>query len=233
MADSEPKATKIPNWTSFLNDNGTTPVVSELDPSNITSYSTQNLEAGALPGLGSGAVKVQNTSSSASTPAAVGTLTTGEGSSQQGTQALPADPTQSQVNIMLSQAGLPANKPLTKQPQDAGLTLGTNASQVEQTLSQPQSSLDLANASTQLQSQSESTQSQAGLSQPLGLLDQPAQGSLAQGGPGAVGLPDDWDWESYLQLNPDVAAAISHDPASAEGHWQEWGRFEDRQYKVT
>ncbi|KAL3147090.1 hypothetical protein ABBQ38_015050 [Trebouxia sp. C0009 RCD-2024] len=224
--DSEPTATKVPNWTNFLNDNGTTPVLSELDPIKPASSSLQNLgAAGALSELGSGAAEAQDTSSSSSTSATVGALAAEEGSSQHGTMALPADPTQSQANTMLSQAGLPANQPhsTTKQPQtDSGF-----ASHVEQTLSQTDSTSSLGLiSSAQLQSQTESSQS-------LGLLDKLAQGSLAQGGPGGAGLPEDWDWETYLQLNPDVAAAQMHDPASAAQHWQDWGRFENRQYKVS
>lgn len=221
--------TKVPNWTNFLNDNGTTPVLSELDPIKPASSSIQHMgAAGALAELGSGAAEAQNASSSSSIPSTVGTLAAGEGSSQLGTMALPADPTQSQANTMLSQAGLPANQPhsTTNQPQDSAF-----ATQVEQTLSQPNSTSSLGLiSSTQLQSQTESSQS-------LGLLDKLAQGSLAQGSlaqgeSGAAGLPEDWDWESYLQLNPDVAAASNQDAASAGRHWQDWGRFENRQYKV-
>lgn len=193
-AGSEPKATKVPNWTSFLNDNGTTPVVSPLPvASNLSS--TNNLGMTSLPATGTTAAGTQHTSSSPSHTAE--TLASGARSSQPGTKASLADPTQSQASAMLSQAGL---------PQSTGDTVP--------------------------QSQTERNRSQAGLSQSLGSSDKSAQ-SQTGAGSSSQGMPDDWDWETYLKLNPDVAEAVGGDANSARQHWQEWGRLEQRSYKVV
>ena len=194
FADSEPKATKAPNWTSFLNENGTTPVVSSVPvASSSSSSSASTLGVSSLPGAGSGAAETQHASSSSSSSSplhAADTLATDARSSQQGTKASPADPTQSQTSSMLSQAGL------------------------------PQSTVD--------------TVPEAGLNQPLGLSDKSAQSSQTGAKSSSPeGVPDDWDWETYLHLNPDVAAAYGQDPTSARQHWQEWGQREQRRYKVV
>ena len=110
---------------------------------------------------------------------------------------------------MLSQAGLPQStdgsmpQADTEQAQLQGIVVDTNASQTNQ------------------------GQSQAGLSASLGSSDLSSKTDTSPGD-----LPDDWDWESYLQLNPDVAAAVGQDPAAARQHWQKWGQLEQRPYKV-
>ena len=197
-AGLQPKATKVPNWTSFLNDNGTTPVVSPLPVASNSSSSASAATLGttSMPATGSTAAGTQHTSSSPLHAAE--TLASGARSSQLGTKASPADPTQSQASAMLSQAGL------------------------------PQSTGD-----TTPQSQTESGRSPAGLSQSLGSSDKSAQLSQTGARPSSQGMPDDWDWETYLKLNPDVAKAVGRDANSARQHWQEWGRREERRYKVV
>ena len=150
---------------------------------------------------------------------------------------------------MLSQAGLPkhtANMPYSGSdlPQELGLvqtspTLEGNAAQAQQSQSDSSKSLGSSSGSTETTlsgtdlSQTELGQPQAGLSQALGLPEDVAQPSQTAVRSMAEGLPDDWDWESYLQLNPDVAAAVGNDPESAGLHWQEWGQVEKRPYKVA
>ena len=48
----------------------------------------------------------------------------------------------------------------------------------------------------------------------------------------AEDIPEDWTWSKYLQLTPDVAAAVGESPEAALLHWRDWGRAERRPYKV-
>lgn len=144
---------------------------------------------------------------------------------------------------MLSQAGLlqtSGDMPHAdnNQPQTLGHVSGSDSSQTTPGQGQGQSNsgqaLGASGSSSELQNKTDSSQSQAGHSQSLALSDEPGAAQSSQPGARsrAEGLPDDWDWESYIQLNPDVAAAGHRDPASAQQHWQEWGQFEKRRYKV-
>lgn len=137
---------------------------------------------------------------------------------------------------MLSQAGLPQKtddsvpQSDTEQPQLQGIVIDTDASQTSQVQSQasPSQSLGFSHSSLQQSaSQTEAGRSQAGLSASLGSSDLSSETDASP-----EDVPDDWDWESYLQLNPDVAAAVGQDPASARQHWQKWGQLEQRPYKV-
>ena len=198
---------KVPNWTSFLKDNGTTPVLSP-PPQDKSSSSSHTPGVSTLPQSGLVSTIGQNFTSAADS---VGS-TAGWGAAQQGTKPIPADPTQSQAGIMLSQAGLPTDST------DSAKS-GTASSQ------------DLNSKGSDL-SHTELGQSQAGTSQTLGLPDDLKQSAQTGVRSMAEGLPDDWDWEGYLQLNPDVAAAVGNDPDSAGLHWREWGQLEKRSYKV-
>ena len=112
---------------------------------------------------------------------------------------------------------------------------GTDLSQTDLGLSQAETGTDLSQSGlgmTQLGtdlSQSELGQPQAGSTESLGLHSSLPQSTSR---PMTEGLPDDWDWEFYLQLNPDVATAVGSDPDSARLHWQQWGHGEKRTYKV-
>ncbi len=88
----------------------------------------------------------------------------------------------------------------------------------------------LASATTQTDSsQTEAKQSQTDATESLGTktweLESPE--SLQ-----AQGLPEDWYWVTYLQMNQDVASAVGRDAASAKMHYQKWGKEEGRPYKV-
>ncbi len=88
----------------------------------------------------------------------------------------------------------------------------------------------LASTTTQTHSsQTEARQSQTGSAQSLGTqtweLESPE--SLK-----AQGLPEDWYWVTYLQMNQDVASAVGRDAASAKMHYEKWGKEEGRPYKV-
>lgn len=115
---------------------------------------------------------------------------------------------------------------------------GTKASPVDPTQFQANAMLSQAGLPQKTgnavpQSQTESGRPHAGLSQSLGLSDMSAQSSQTGAKSSPDGIPEDWDWQTYLQLNPDVAAALGQDPASAKQHWQDWGRLEKRRYKVV
>ena len=236
------KATKMPNWTSFLNDNGTTSQL-PLPVQNKSSASSHNLGVSALPQSGSALTQTQNSPSSSSSSAQRVEASAG---SQQAAKATPADPTQSQANIMLSQAGLPkhtADMQGSDLPQELGLVqvspaMEDGATQPRQAQTNSSMSLGSSSGSTETTlsgtdlSRTELGQSQAGLSQSLGLPEDVVQSSQTGVRSMSEGLPDDWDWESYLQLNPDVAAAVGNDPESAGLHWREWGELEKRPYKV-
>ena len=91
-----------------------------------------------------------------------------------------------------------------------------------------QADLDVSQTGTDV-SKSELGEAQAGFSKSLGRttgLSPSRFESLPQN------LPEDWDWESYLRLNPDVATAVGSDAESASLHWQQWGHTEKRPYKV-
>ncbi len=88
----------------------------------------------------------------------------------------------------------------------------------------------LASTTTQTDSsQTKAKQSQTGATESLGTktweLESPE--SLQ-----AQGLPEDWYWVTYLQMNQDVASVVGRDAASAKMHYQKWGKEEGRPYKV-
>lgn len=92
-----------------------------------------------------------------------------------------------------------------------------------------QADLDVSQTGTDV-SKSELGEAQAGFSKSLGRttsLSPLRFESLPQN------LPEDWDWESYLRLNPDVATAVGSDAESASLHWQQWGHIEKRPYKAS
>jgi len=47
-------------------------------------------------------------------------------------------------------------------------------------------------------------------------------------------LPDDFDWQTYLHLNPDLSPEIFHNQRATLRHYFEFGRFESslRAYKI-
>lgn len=210
-------------------------VSSGLLSGKLTSPSNQTSGVSALSKPGSGAAEAQHTSS----PSALHTaeaLASGASTSQQGTKASPAGPTQSQALSMLFQAGLPKStddsvpQSDTEQPQLQGIVIDTDASQTTQGQSQSSPSQSLGSSHSSLgqsASQTEASRSQASLSPSLGSSDLSSKSDTSP-----EDLPDDWNWESYLHLNPDVAAAVGQDPASARQHWQKWGQLEQRPYKV-
>jgi len=70
-------------------------------------------------------------------------------------------------------------------------------------------------------------------STPLSRLSTPPADSGAQAAQNrAQGLPDTFDAGAYLQLNPDVAAAVASGKTTAVQHWLEFGRNEGRKYSL-
>lgn len=109
---------------------------------------------------------------------------------------------------------------------------GNDLAQADLGLSSADASEDtLASTTTQTDSsQNKASQSQTGSTESLGTqtweLESPE--SLQ-----AQGLPGDWYWVTYLQMNQDVASAVGRDAASAKTHYQKWGKEEGRPYKVS
>lgn len=69
-------------------------------------------------------------------------------------------------------------------------------------------------------------------------LDSSSQGSYSSRKSGQQqvaqdGLPVDWDWQTYLALNPDVDIGEGHSEAAAILHWRVWGQAEKRPYKAS
>lgn len=171
---------------------------------------------------------------------------TNEYSSQQSSNVIqPETNKQAMTQQGITQQGLTQGSNQTEQ----GITLSqTDTSGLANRLDMPYSGNDLAQAdhglssanasegtlaSTTLQtdsSQNLASQSQTGSTQSLGTatweLESPE--SLQ-----AQGLPEDWYWVTYLQMNQDVAAAVGRDAASAKLHYLKWGKEEGRPYKVS
>ncbi|DBA73500.1 TPA: hypothetical protein ACH3X1_011526 [Trebouxia sp. C0004] len=109
---------------------------------------------------------------------------------------------------------------------------GNDSAQADLSLSSADASeATLASTTTQTDSsQNKASQSQTGSTESVGTqtweLESPE--SLQ-----AQGLPEDWYWVTYLQMNQDVASAVGRDAASAKMHYHKWGKEEGRPYKVS
>ena len=149
---------------------------------------------------------------------------TQQGITQQGLTQQGSD--QTEQGITLSQTATSGSANRVDMPYS-----GSDLAQADLGLSSADAS-EGTRASTTTQtdsSQTEAKQSQTGATESLGTktweLESPE--SLQ-----AQGLPEDWYWITYLQMNQDVASAVGRDAASAKMHYQKWGKEEGRPYKV-
>ena len=149
---------------------------------------------------------------------------TQQGITQQGLTQQGSD--QTEQGITLSQTATSGSANRVDMPYS-----GSDLAQADLGLSSADASEGtLASTTTQTDSsQTEAKQSQTGATESLGTktweLESPE--SLQ-----AQGLPEDWYWVTYLQMNQDVASAVGRDAASAKMHYQKWGKEEGRPYKV-
>ncbi|DBA80351.1 TPA: hypothetical protein ACH3X2_007298 [Trebouxia sp. C0005] len=150
---------------------------------------------------------------------------TQQGVTQQGLTQQGSD--QTEQGITLSQTGTSGLANRLDMPYS-----GSDLAQADLGLSSADASEGtLASTTTQTDSsQTEAKQSQTGSTETLETqaweLESPE--SLK-----AQGLPEDWYWVTYLQMNQDVASAVGRDAASAKMHYQKWGKEEGRPYKVS